>query len=60
MLAPWLVAPLAGLGAWDRDQKIVSLMLPICPWCAGFTGPVERLCVVRLANEEKYFAAIRQ
>jgi hypothetical protein len=30
----------------------VSLMLPICPWCAGFTGTVERLCVVRLANEE--------
>lgn len=33
----------------------MSLMLPICLWCAEFTSTVERLCVVRLANEEKYF-----
>jgi hypothetical protein len=31
----------------------VSLMLPICPWCAGFTVTVRRLYAVCLANEEK-------
>jgi hypothetical protein len=28
-------------------------MFPICPWCAGFTNTVKRLCAVRLANEEE-------
>jgi hypothetical protein len=48
--APCLVTPPAGLSAQNQDQKTVS---PICPWFAGFTSTVERLCAVRLANEEE-------
>jgi hypothetical protein len=60
MLAPWLVAPPTGLCAYNQDQKTVSLMFLICPWCAGFMGTVDRLCAVRLAEKRKYFTAIRQ
>ena len=28
-------------------------MFPICPWCAGFTITVQRLCAVRLATGEE-------